>query len=88
MKVSGSCDVRHGHGLSGIAGYIVVRTRPGQAGDGGHGETDLAVLEGAWQYPHARDKVALLHAGLAGQSRAGDDFRVNVVYTDGYRMPW
>jgi hypothetical protein len=56
VQVSGSYDARHCHGLSGIAGYIVVRTRPGRAAEGGQGEThtDLAVLEGAWKYPHAR----------------------------------
>ena len=90
MQAGGSCDARHCHGLTGISGYVVVRTRPGQAGEGGQGEVraDLAVPEGAWQYPRARDQVALLHAGLAGQSRAGDEFRVDVVYTDGCRLPW
>ncbi len=90
MRVSGSYDQRHCHGLTGIAGYIVVRTRPGLAGDGGPGETrtDLAVLEGAWQYPRAREQVTILYAGLAGQPRAGDEFHVDVVYADGCRMPW
>ena len=27
--MSGSYDMRHCHGLAGMAGYIVVRTRPG-----------------------------------------------------------
>lgn len=90
MQVGESHDTRHCHGLTGIAGYIVVRTRRGPAGDGGPGETrtDLAVLEGAWQYPRAREQVTILSAGLAGQPRPGDEFRVDVVYTDGCRMPW
>ena len=90
MQVSGSYDTRHCHGLTGIAGYIVVRTRPGPASDGGPGEarTDLAVLEGAWQYPRAREQVTILSAGLVGPPHAGDEFRVDVVYADGCRMPW
>ncbi len=90
MRVSESYDVHHCHDLTGIAGYIVVRTRPGPASDGGPGEarTDLAVLEGAWQYPRAREQVTIRYAGLAGQRRPGDEFRVDVVYADGCRMPW
>ena len=90
VQVSGSYDMRRCHGLTGIAGYIVVRTRPGLASDGGPGEarTDLAVLEGAWQYPRAREQVRSLYCGLGGQPRAGVEFRVNVVYADGCRMPW
>lgn len=90
MLASGSYDARHCHDLAGIAGYVVVRIRPGPGGDGQPGEThtDLAVLEGAWQYPRARDQVILLQAALAGPSRPGDEFRVDVVYTDGCRMPW
>ncbi len=87
MRISGSCDVRHGHGLAGIAGYVVVRIRPGPASEGGATEarTDLAVLEGAGQYVRAREKVRRLHAGNAGP---GVQFRVDVVYGDGCRMPW
>lgn len=90
MRVSESYDTRHCHDLTGIAGYIVVRARPAPASDDGPDEahTDLAVLEGAWQYPRAREQVALLHAGLAGQSCTGDEFHVDVVYADGCRMPW
>ena len=90
VQVSESYDARHCHDLTGIAGYIVVRTRPGSADHGGSGQihTDVAVLEGAWQYPRAREQVSLLQAGLAGQARTGDGFGVNVVYTDGCRMPW
>jgi hypothetical protein len=90
MQVGGSCDERHCHGLTGIAGYIVVRTRPGPGGDGGAGEirADLAVLEGATQYLSAREQVRRLYAGLSRQPRAGEEFCVDVVYTDGCRMPW
>jgi hypothetical protein len=90
VQVSGSYDTRHCHGLTGIAGYIVVRTSPGPASDGGPGEarTDLAVLEGAWQYPRAREQVRSLYAGLGGQAGVGEEFRVDVVYADGCRMPW
>ena len=90
MQVGGSCDERHCHGLTGIAGYIVVRTRPGSGGDGGAGEVraDLAVLEGATQYLSALEQVRRLYAGLSGQPRAGEEFCVDVVYTDGCRMPW
>ena len=35
MRVSGSCDTRHLHGLDGIAVYVVVRIRPGLPGGGG-----------------------------------------------------
>jgi hypothetical protein len=89
VRISGSCDVRHGHGLAGIAGYVVVRVRAlaRPAGEGGDTEarTDLAVLEGAGQYPRAREKVRRLQAGHA---RRGIEFCVDVVYTDGCRMPW
>jgi hypothetical protein len=90
MQVGGSCDERHCHGLTGIAGYIVVRTLPRPAGDGGAGEvrTDLAVLEGAVQYLSAREQVRRLYAGLGGQPPAGEEFCVDVVYNDGCRMPW
>ena len=66
MRISGSCDVRHGHGLAGIAGHVVVRipARPRQRGRRrAEARTDLAVLEGAGQYVRAREKVRRLHAG-------------------------
>jgi hypothetical protein len=89
VRISGSCDVRHCHGMTGIAGYVVVRirARPGPASEGGATEarTDLAVLEGAGQYVRAREKVCRLQAGHAGP---GVQFRVDVVYGDGCRMPW
>ena len=90
MQVSGSCDEGHCHGLAGIAGYIVVCIHPGPDGDGGAGEvrTDLAGLEGAVQYLSALEQARRLSAGLSGQSPAGEGFCVNVVYTDGCRMPW
>jgi hypothetical protein len=87
MQVSGSYDERHFHGLADIAGYIVVRTRPGPGG-AGEVRTDLAVLEGAAQYLSAREQVRCLYAGLSGQPSAGEEFCVDVVYTDGCRMPW
>ena len=63
MQVGGSCDERHCHGLTGIAGYIVVRTRPGSGGDGGAGEirADLAVLEGNVQITADDDTVLTLY---------------------------
>ena len=54
MRDSGSYDVRHCHGLAGIAGYVVVRARVPAGGEGGtEARTDLAVLEGAGQYVRA-----------------------------------
>jgi hypothetical protein len=90
VRVSGSYDTRHCHGLTGIAGYIVVRTQPGAAADGDPAEvcTDLAVLEGAGQYLPARERVHDLYAGLSERPGAGEEFRVDVVYTDGCRTPW
>jgi hypothetical protein len=90
MQVGVSCDPRHGHGLTDIAGYIVVRTIPGAAGEGGAGEarTDLDVLEGAWQYMAARERVRGLYAVTGRQPGAGEGFCVDVVYSDGCRMPW
>jgi hypothetical protein len=89
VRISGSCDVRHCHGLVGIAGYVVVRIRAlaRPAGEGGDTEarTDLAVLEGAGQYVRAREKVRWLHAR---HTAPGVQFRVDVVYGDGCRMPW
>jgi hypothetical protein len=73
--------------MSGIAGYVVVRTRSGPASDRGDAEarTDLAVLEGAGQYVAARERVRRLNAG---NTVPGLQFRVGVVYGDGCRMPW
>ena len=86
MRISGSCDVRHCHGLAGIAGYVVVRVRAlARPGGDTEARTDLAVLEGAGQYVRAREKVRCLHARHAGP---GAQFRVDVVYDDGCRMPW
>jgi hypothetical protein len=89
VRISGSCDVRHGHGMSGIAGYVVVRTcaRLAPASERGDAEavTDVAVLEGAGQYVAARERARWLNAGNAGP---GVQFRVDVVYGDGCRMPW
>ena len=89
MRISGSCDVRHGHGLAGIAGHVVVRIRAlaRPAGEGGDTEarTGPAVLDGAGQYVRAREQVRCLHARHAGP---GAQFRVDVVYGDGCRMPW
>lgn len=85
-----SYDMRHCHGLTGIAGYIVVRTRPGTGTDGSAAEsrTDLAFLEGAGQYVPARERVRGLDAGLGAHPSAGDEFGVDVLYTDGCRLPW
>jgi hypothetical protein len=60
MRVSGSYDIRHCHGLADIAGYVVVRVRTAPASGGGCTEarTDLAVLEGAGQYVRAREWAA------------------------------
>jgi hypothetical protein len=80
--VSGSYDTAHCHGLADIAGYIVVRARPGAA------RTDLAFLEGARQYLAARDQVRGLAAGPGPRAGGGDEFWVDVVYTDGCRTPW
>lgn len=92
MRVSGSYDVCHCHGLAGIAGYVVVgvRTQPLPAGGGGCTEarTDLAVLEGAGQYVCARERAAALNARLGEQAGACVRFGVDVVYTDGCRTPW
>jgi hypothetical protein len=89
VRIGRSCDVRHGHGMSGIAGYVIVRirARAGSASDGGATEarTDLAVLEGAGQYVCARERVRRLNAG---HPDPGVQFRVDVVYGDGCRMPW
>jgi hypothetical protein len=88
--VNASYDMRHCHGLTGIAGYFVVRTRPGAAADDSAAvaRTDLAFLEGAGQYLRARERVRSFHAGLGAHPGAGDEFGVDVVYTDGCRMPW
>ncbi len=92
MRVSGSYDIRHCHGLADIAGYVVVRVcvRPGPAGGGGCTEarTDLAVLEGAGQYRRARERAAALDVWLGEQTGSWVRCGVDVVYTDGCRMPW
>ena len=88
-RVRGSYDTRHCHGLTGIVGYIVVCTRPGSADDSAaEVRTDLAFLEGAGKYLRARERVRGLYARLGAHPSAGDEFRVDVVYTDGCRMPW
>lgn len=88
MRVSGSCDMRHCHGVTSIAWCVVVRirTRTCPAGGGGDAEarTGLAVLEGAGQYLRARERVRTLNDGHAG---CGVQFRVDVVCADGRRMP-
>lgn len=86
MRIDGSYDMCHCHGLTGIAGYVVVRIRavPGPA-SAAEARDDLAVLEGAGQYPQARGRAASLQAGHAGPSV---QFGVDVVYDDGCRMPW
>jgi hypothetical protein len=81
--------VRHCHGLTGIAGYVVVciRARPGLRPEGRDAEarTDLAMLEGPGQYVRARERAY----ALDGQNTAPDvHFGVDVVFTDGCRMPW
>ena len=85
-----SYDMRHCHGLTGIAGYIVICTRPGAAIDDSAADarTDLAFLEGAGQYQRAREQVRRLSAGPGAHPGTGDEFGVDVVYTDGCRMPW
>jgi hypothetical protein len=89
VRIGTSCDVRHCHGLTGIAGYVVVRIRArlGSRGEGRGAEarSDLAVLEGAGQYLRARDQARALYAG---NTAPGVHFGVDVVYTDGCRMPW
>ncbi|HET9254014.1 MAG TPA: hypothetical protein VFO16_02285 [Pseudonocardiaceae bacterium] len=86
----GSYDMGHCHGLADIVGYFVVRARPGAATDSGAAEarTDLAFLEGAGQYLEARERVRDLNARCGAYPCAGDEFWVDVVYTDGCRMPW
>jgi hypothetical protein len=92
MRVNGSYNTGHCHGLTGIAGYVVVRvrTRPGPSVGGGGGETraDLAVLEGAGQYLQARERARSLDAQLGKRLGERVRFGVDVVYTDGCRMPW
>lgn len=89
MRVSGSCNVGHCHGLAGVAGYVVVRARAPASGGGCTGaRTDLAVLEGAGQYVRAREQAAALDARLGGQAGACVRFGVDVVCADGCRMPW
>ncbi len=89
MRDSGSYDVRHCHGLAGIAGYVVVRARaPASGGGCTEARTDLAVLEGAGQYVRARERAAALNARPGEQAGACVRFGVDVVYTDGCRMPW
>jgi hypothetical protein len=85
-----SYDMRHCHGLTGIAGYIVVCTRPGPAIDDRAvgARIDLAFLEGAGQYLRAREQVRRLSDGPGAHPGAGDEFGMDVVYTDGCRMPW
>ena len=85
-----SYDMRHCHGLAGIAGYIVIRTRAGAATDesAAAARTDLAFLEGAGEYQRAREQVRRLSAGPGAHPGTGDEFGVDVVYTDGCRMPW
>jgi hypothetical protein len=63
---------------------------PAPASDGGGTEvpTDLAILEGAGECQRARQQVRSLSAWLGEHPGAGDEFRVDVVYTDGCRMPW
>ena len=80
--------MRRCHDLTGIAGYVVVciRARPGVDGFGAAGaRTDLTVMEGAGQYPGARERVRCLNAGHAS---VGAEFGMDIVYTDGCRMPW
>jgi hypothetical protein len=48
---------------------------------------DLAVLEGAGEYLRAREQVPSLYA-RPGERPGGEEFRVDVVYADGCRMPW
>ncbi len=83
-------DTRHCHGLTGIVGCVVVRTRPGTAaGDSAAGaRTDLAFLEGAGEYLLAREVVRGLHGGPGEHPSAGNEFGVDAVYTGGCRMPW
>ena len=61
---------------------------PASGGGGTEARTDLAVLEGAGQYVRARERAAALNARLGEQAGAGVRFGVDVVYTDGCRMPW
>ena len=85
-----SYDTRHCHGLACIAGYIVICTRAAVTTDdsAAAARTDLAFLEGAGEYQRAREQVRRLSAGPGGKPGAGDEFGVDVVYTDGCRMPW
>jgi hypothetical protein len=92
MRVSGGYNLRHCHGLADIAGYVVVRvdTPPAAAAGAGGSEqrTDLAVLEGAGHYQHARDQAAALDAQIGGHAATRARVSVDVVYADGCRMPW
>lgn len=67
----------------------MVRARAPDSDGGCTGaRTDLAVLEGAGQYVRARERAAALNARLGEQAGACVRFGVDVVYTDGCRMPW
>jgi hypothetical protein len=46
------------------------------------------VLEGAGQYVRACERAAALNARLGEQAGACVRFGVDVIYTDGCRMPW
>ena len=85
-----SYDMRHCHGLTGIAGYIVVCTRACAATDdsAAGARTDLAFLAGAGEYQRAREQVRRLSTAPGAHHGTGDEFGVDVVYTDGCRMPW
>ncbi len=72
-----------------VAGYVVVRARvPASVWGCTEARTDLAVREGAGQYVRARERAAALNARLGEQAGACVWFGVDVVYTDGCRMPW
>jgi hypothetical protein len=93
MRDSGCYNVGHWHGLAGIAGYVVVGVRAQPAprprrGGCTEARIDLAVLEGAGQYVRARERAAALNARLGEQAGACVRFGVDVIYTDGCRMPW
>ena len=81
--------MRHCHGLAASPAMSWSAPGPASADDSAtEARTDLALLEGAGQYVRARERVRGLDARLGAHPGAGDEFGVDVVYTDGCRMPW
>lgn len=91
MRAGGSWATRPCRGLPRIAGYIVIRVRirPGQRRRRHRGPDRPHHPGGSWGVPAgAREQVQGLNARLCEHPEARDGFGVDVVYTDGRRMPW